>query len=212
MSWRNDAGIPCGSRSIRNGSFSTAARTSVTVSPANRRSPVNISNNTAPKAQMSARRSATRPLACSGLMYAAVPRITPAWVIAGEITVSASASSAVAPVLSRPGALARPKSTSFTVQPATSAVASVGERLPSGRRVGVGPHAPLRMMLAGLRSRWMMPASCAASSPSAICAAIGSASETSNLFPIRRSSVRPSTSSIAMAGMSRPPVGIASTP
>ena len=31
-------------------------------------------------------------------------------------------------------------------------------------------------MLAGLRSRWMMPCSCAASSASAICLAIGSAS------------------------------------
>ena len=49
-------------------------------------------------------------------------------------------------------ALARPKSSTFTA--------------PSGRT----------LMLAGFRSRWMMPCSCAASSASAICFAIGSAS------------------------------------
>ena len=51
-------------------------------------------------------------------------------------------------------AFASPKSSTFTV--------------PSGRT----------LMLAGLRSRWMMPCSCAASSASAICFAIGSASST----------------------------------
>ena len=49
-------------------------------------------------------------------------------------------------------ALARPKSSTFTVPSA------------------------LTLMLAGLRSRWTMPCSCAASSASAICRAIGSAS------------------------------------
>ena len=49
-------------------------------------------------------------------------------------------------------AFARPKSSTFTV--------------PSART----------LMFAGLRSRWMMPCSCAASSASAICFAIGSAS------------------------------------
>ena len=49
-------------------------------------------------------------------------------------------------------ALASPKSSTFTV--------------PSART----------LMLAGFRSRWMMPCSCAASSASAICLAIGSAS------------------------------------
>ena len=49
-------------------------------------------------------------------------------------------------------ALASPKSSTLTV--------------PSGRT----------LMLAGFRSRWMMPWSCAASSASAICRAIGSAS------------------------------------
>ena len=51
-------------------------------------------------------------------------------------------------------AFARPKSSTFTV--------------PSGRT----------LMFAGFRSRWMMPCSCAASSASAICFAIGSASST----------------------------------
>ena len=39
-------------------------------------------------------------------------------------------------------------------------------------------------MLAGFRSRWMMPCSCAASSASAICCAIGSASS-SGSGPVR---------------------------
>ena len=49
-------------------------------------------------------------------------------------------------------AFASPKSSTFTV--------------PSGRT----------LMFAGFRSRWTMPCSCAASSASAICFAIGSAS------------------------------------
>ena len=51
---------------------------SLTVSPANRRWPVNISHTITPKAQMSARLSTALPRACSGAMYAAVPRIMPA--------------------------------------------------------------------------------------------------------------------------------------
>ena len=70
---------------------------------------------------------------------------------------SASASSARADALPEPApagssALARPKSSTFTV--------------PSART----------LMFAGFRSRWTMPCSCAASSASAICLAIGSAS------------------------------------
>ena len=57
-------------------------------------------------------------------------------------------------------ALASPKSSTFTV--------------PSGRT----------LMFAGFRSRWMMPCSCAASSASAICFAIGSASS-SGIAPVR---------------------------
>jgi hypothetical protein len=44
----------------------TAASVSETVSPANARLPDSISNSTTPNAQMSARRSASRPRACSG--------------------------------------------------------------------------------------------------------------------------------------------------
>ena len=39
-----------------------------TVSPAKARSPVSISHNTQPNAQMSARLSTSRPRACSGAM------------------------------------------------------------------------------------------------------------------------------------------------
>jgi hypothetical protein len=57
---------------------------SVTVSRANGRRPVIISHSTTPNAQMSDRLSTGRPQACSGLMYAPVPRITPCVVITGE--------------------------------------------------------------------------------------------------------------------------------
>ena len=70
-------------QSDQSGSFvTTAASTSVVVSPSNALFPLNISYSTHPKAQMSARRSTAFPFACSGLMYAAVPRITPACVAA----------------------------------------------------------------------------------------------------------------------------------
>ena len=73
-------------------------------------------------------------------------------------------------------ALARPKSSTFTS--------------PSG----------VTLTLAGLRSRWMTPLSCAASSASAICRAMPSAS-TSGIGPRLRRSDRssPSTSSITSA-------------
>jgi len=58
--------------------YSTRDSTSAMSSPAKARFPVSISNSTAPNAQMSARLSTERPLACSGDMYAAVPRIIPA--------------------------------------------------------------------------------------------------------------------------------------
>jgi hypothetical protein len=45
------------------------------------RRPVSNSNSTTPKAQISARSSTGLPRACSGDMYAAVPRIMPACVI-----------------------------------------------------------------------------------------------------------------------------------
>ena len=64
------------------------ASVSLTSSPSNGRLPVSISYSTQPNAQMSLRLSASRPFACSGDMYAAVPRITPTPVImAGDVIV-----------------------------------------------------------------------------------------------------------------------------
>ena len=104
----------------------TEARTSRLVTPAKGMCPVSISHTTTPSAQMSARRSSGLPRACSGGMYAAVPRIVPArvrWEVSvGESEGSLSESSSTS-------ALARPKSSTLTV--------------PSGRT----------RTLAGLRSR-----------------------------------------------------------
>ena len=104
-----------------------------------------------------------------------MPRIIPACVIAGVVIVGDIDTLAdIAPAGSI--AFARPKSSTFTV--------------PSART----------LMFAGLRSRWMMPCSCAASSASAICFAIGSASS-SGIAPraMRCERSSPSTSSITRA-------------
>jgi len=59
------------------------------------------------------------------------------------------------------------------------------------------------LMFAGFKSRWMIPCSCAASSASAICFAIGNASSIGiGPLPIRSASVGPSTSSITSAVVS----------
>ena len=94
---------------------------------------------------MSARLSTVRPRACSGDMYAAVPRMIPACVMAGEVSVGDSNGDPAA-VAAPPGsiALASPKSRTLTV--------------PSSRT----------FTFAGLRSRWMMPCPWAASNASAI--------------------------------------------
>ena len=117
------------------------------VSPAKSGFPVSISKQATPNAQMSARVSTRRPVACSGAMYAAVPMIVPTWVARAVSVGEVIAFALDAP----PGsiAFANPKSSTFTV--------------PSGRT----------LMFAGFRSRWMIPCSCAASSASAICFAIG---------------------------------------
>ena len=80
-----------------------------------------------------------------------MPRIIPACVIAGVVIVGDCDTLGDDPAAGSI-AFARPKSSTFTV--------------PSGRT----------LMFAGFRSRWMIPCSCAASSASAICFAIGSAS------------------------------------
>ena len=102
---------------------------------------------------MSLRLSASRPFACSGAMYAAVPRITPTPVIiAGDVIVGDC----------RDVGAAR---SCFRVRELRQAEV---EHL--HRAVG------RTLIFAGFRSRWMMPCSCAASRASAICRAIGSAS------------------------------------
>ena len=107
----------------------TAAKVSATVSPANARRPVTISYRTHPKAQTSVLRSAGFPRACSGLMYAAVPMITPICV-AMAVSVGDSDGS---PSGFGSSAFASPKSRTLTV--------------PSSRT----------LMFAGLRSRWITP-------------------------------------------------------
>ena len=77
-----------------------------------RRSPVSNSYSTTPKAQISARLSTLLPLACSGAMYAAVPRMTPtsvaAMVSVGEFSALVCGSRGLV------NAFANPKSSSLT--------------------------------------------------------------------------------------------------
>ena len=147
---RTAAGVSVG-KSVQSGSLlRTAAITCATSSPSKGRRAVNISSNTTPNAHRSLRLSITFPAACSGLMYAAVPMMTPRSVKAGLVIVGASASTAPSLAASESSAFASPKSRTFTV--------------PSG----------LTLMFAGFRSRWTMPWLWAASSASAICFAIRS--------------------------------------
>ena len=87
-------------------------------SPPNARRPVSISYNTQPNVQMSARLSTGFPRACSGLMYAAVPRNMPTPVIiAGDVIVGDCDNPGIEPALLVSGAMsfASPKSSTFTV-------------------------------------------------------------------------------------------------
>ena len=143
------------------------------VSPSNALRPESISYSTAPKAQTSVRRSTALPRACSGDMYAAVPMTTPARVAAAVIVGECVASGEDRSAVI---AFARPKSRTLT--------------LPSGRS----------FTLAGFRSRWTIPFSCAASSAAAIWRAMPSASSMGIGPPAMRSaSVSPSTSSSTSA-------------
>ncbi len=114
-----------------------------TVSPSYSLFPVSISHRTTPNDQISARLSTGFPLACSGLMYPAVPMIIPACVArmvsVGELVGLPSPGLDVWPTA------ASPKSSTFTT--------------PSG----------VIMMLAGFRSRCVMFFSWAASIPSINC-------------------------------------------
>ena len=93
---RKGGGVAAGS-AVQSGDRSrTDASVSEIVAPENARRPVIISNSTQPNAQMSVDLSIGWPRACSGLMYAGVPRITPTPVIsAGEVTVGDSVTAAV---------------------------------------------------------------------------------------------------------------------
>jgi hypothetical protein len=113
-----------------------------------------------------------------------VPKIIPACVIAGVVIVGDCDTFGDDPT-GGSIAFARPKSSTLTV--------------PSGRT----------LMFAGLRSRWMIPCSCAASRASATCFAIGSASSSGSApFAIRWDRSSPSTSSITSAVKS----GVRSSP
>src|SRR4030095_8974386 len=75
------SGGSAGGSAVQSGSrLRIAAIVSEIVSPENARLPANISYSTQPKAQTSVRLSTAWPRACSGLMYAPVPRITPSCV------------------------------------------------------------------------------------------------------------------------------------
>ena len=74
---RIDGGVAAGS-AVQSGSRSRSlAIVSDTVAARNGERAVSISNSTHPNAQMSVRSSTIWPRACSGLMYAAVPRSYP---------------------------------------------------------------------------------------------------------------------------------------
>ena len=144
---RSSAGGATGRTSeIRGGSsFRIAPSRLARVFPSNALRPVSISNSTQPNANRSVRASASRPSICSGAMYWKVPRIVPAAVTpaAGVVGIIDK------PLTATTGALvfASPKSSSFA-------------------------PAFVSMTLPGLRSRWTMPARCAASSAEATWMAI----------------------------------------
>jgi hypothetical protein len=110
---RRLGGTPAGSKRQFGSVLRTDANVSEIVSPVNRRWPASISKTTTPNAQISARLSAGRPLACSGLMYAALPRMRCAAVAAAPAAGDLIASTSVPLVGSR--AFASPKSSTFTV-------------------------------------------------------------------------------------------------
>ena len=167
---RMPAGTFDGRRSQSGSRSRMAASVSASVSRPNALRAVNISYTTQPNAHTSLRESRRSPRACSGLIYAGVPVTTPSPVAGGMRASRGSGASA----------LARPKSSTFTVPAAVS------------------------LMLPGLRSRWTMPLSCAASSASAIWRANSSATSSGKGPPESQSAnVGPAMSSITTA--CRPP-------
>ena len=123
-------GVAAGNALQSGSARSTAAKISVTDSPENARRPTNVSYSTAPNAQMSVRLSTLFPLACSGLMYATEPRMMPPCV-SDSVAVGASEGSFAADAAST--SFAKPKSSTLTS--------------PAG----------VTIILAGFKSRWMIP-------------------------------------------------------
>ncbi len=151
-------------------------------SPAKVRVPLSISNRMQPNENTSVRASTLRPRACSGDMYAAVPRITPScvawyvnvgdWLRCTSARDEEDASEAVG--------LASPKSSTLT--------------WPSG----------VSRTFAGFRSRWTTPFRCAASSARAIWSAMPSPSS-SGSAPASMRRVRSSPGTSSMTSALRPP-------
>src|ERR1035437_1592267 len=139
-------------------------------SPWNAFVPVSISYITTPNEKMSLRASTFLPCACSGDMYATVPRIEPSMVSGAPPMVCVSSVSSVATLI-----FARPKSRIFT-----------------------SPES-VTITLPGLRSRWTIPAACAARNASAIwvlyCSVLATPTPPGG---IKSASVFPDTSSITM--------------
>ncbi len=131
-------GTPPGERS----GVDIAAPSSVTVVPVNGRTPNSASHSDTANANTSARTSTAPPASCSGAMYAGVPIAAPVAVRRrSRVTVGDGDGDSTASA-----AHAMPKSVTST-RAARSAVTSTST-------------------LSGLKSRWTMPAACAAASPS----------------------------------------------
>ena len=146
------------------------------VAPRNGNFPVAISYNTVPNENRSVRASSSFPNACSGDIYATVPRAEPGLVICSLESSNVASSDAVSPVAPTPLAtFASPKSKIFACP-----------------RV-------VTKMFAGLMSRCTIPFACAASSASAVSIPIAiNGSSSIGLPPIRCFSVVPSKNSMAI--------------
>ena len=185
-SWRTAAGVEAGRASRSSGWWKTAPRVSATLSASNSRRPASISQSRTPKAQMSVRRSIGFPAACSGDMYAAVPRMTPSCVPCAAVRVGEFISV---------GERAR------SAAEAEPGVASIALASPKSRTLAFPSLEAL--MFWGLRSRWTIPLSWASSSACAICSAKERLSVRERGPDSRRSaSVGPGTSSMTRACVS----------
>ena len=172
------AGVSAGRSFQRGSSFTTAARMSVTVSPAKARAPVSISNSTQPNAQRSVRASTVWPRACSGT-HVGRRAEQHAGTRQRRGTRDRRCPNPIpdsVPPRSSSNILASPKSSTFTV--------------PSARS----------LILAGFRSRWTHRARARHRAHRRSATAIGSASA-SGIAPraSRRARSSPSTSSMMSA-------------